>query len=204
MQRGDHHHPPILEGNVKEEESMLGEKASSGIDTEEKYVSAVERVAASIPGALAAELLRRYPSSDYASHRKAFEAIFADKEYVCTARKVLRALSASQNEFIGRFFYTHAYSGGPLAEYGASHGFELLFIFGTLDGAKVSPTAEELVLVKTFQDMWSSFARTGAPPTSWRRYDANKDNHLIFGTAMSESEHLRANQCDYFDGLGPG
>jgi para-nitrobenzyl esterase len=204
MQRGDHHHLPILEGNVKEEESMLGEKASSGIDTEEKYVSAVERVAASIPGALAAELLRRYPSSDYASHRKAFEAIFADKEYVCTARKVLRALSASQNEFIGRFFYTHAYSGGPLAEYGASHGFELLFIFGTLDGAKVSPTAEELVLVKTFQDMWSSFARTGAPPTSWRRYDANKDNHLIFGTAMSESEHLRANQCDYFDGLGPG
>jgi carboxylesterase type B len=102
---------------------------------------------------------------------------------------------------VGRFFYKHIYSSGDFAKFGASHGFELLFLFDTLAAAGVSPTPAEQALVKTFQDLWSGFARTGAVPASWKRYDAQKDNHVIFDTVMSEGDQLHAKFCDFWDTL---
>jgi para-nitrobenzyl esterase len=202
MRRGLHHHVPILQGNVEEEVSWLREDVSNAIRTEEEYVRAVENlVATSIPDGSAPELLRRYPGSDYRSLAKAYNAIVTDREYLCPSRRVLRALSHSQTEFVGRFLYTHPYSSGPLVKYGASHGYELLFIFDTLKGARVYPTGDELALVKTFQDIWSGFARTGAPPAYWTRYDRQRDNHRIFDSKLLEREHLRSQHCDYWDTL---
>jgi len=200
MREGRHHHMPILQGNVDEEMSLLGEAASRDIVTEDDYIQAVKDAARRIPGALADDLLRNYPSSEYASRRQAYNAIFADKDYVCSSRRVLRALSPMQSEFVGRFFYTHGYSDGPYAKYGASHGFELLFIFDTLSGMEFSPTADEVAFVKKFQNMWANFAR-GAVPLTWKRYDANKDNHVIFDAPMSEGDQLRVKQCNYWDTL---
>jgi len=205
MRSGHHHHLPILEGNVQEEMSELGYEASKNIHTEDDYMNAVEEAVrnGSMPGASATDLLRLYPIDEYPSPRQTYNAIFADKNYLCSSRKVLRALSTQQSEFVGRFFYTHVYSDGPYVKFGASHGFELLFIFDTLSGVEFSPTADEAALVKVFQDTWSEFARTGtAPRLSWKRYDANNDNYEIFDTAISEGDHLRTKQCDFWDSLG--
>jgi para-nitrobenzyl esterase len=202
IRRGQHHHVPILQGNVEEEVSLLGEEVSNNIRNEEEYKRAVENlVARSIPDGSAPELLRRYPGNEYRSFAKAYNAIVADREYLCPSRRVLRALSRSQTEFVGRFLYTHTYSGGPLVKYGASHGFELLFIFDTLKGARVYPTGNELALVKTFQDTWSGFAATGTPPAYWTRYDVQRDDHLIVDHTLSERDHLRSQQCDFWDAL---
>ena len=195
MQRGQHHHLPVLEGNVKDEMSVLGMEASAGIISEKDYKTAVEDQF----GDAAADLLRLYPASEYATPGQAYNALTADEDYVCPARRVLKALSASQKEFVGRFFYTHTYTGGPVAQFGASHGFELLFIFDTLSAAEFTPTAAERNLVKTFEDVWSGFAKTGIPPPSWKRYDGDKDNYVVFDTAMSEGDHLHAKQCDLWD-----
>jgi para-nitrobenzyl esterase len=203
MQSGHHNHVPILQGNVEEEVSVLNDELSRNIKTQGDYITAVWELARNLPGASAAdsavELLRLYPISEFPSPRQAFNAIFADKDYICSSRRILRALSASQTEFVGRFFYTHAYTDGPLVKYGASHGFELLFIFETLSAAQFSPTPDEAALVKTFQDTWADFARTGTAPLSWKRYDAHTDNYVIFDTAMSESDHLHTKQCDFWD-----
>ncbi len=180
---------------------VLGEEASKNIKTQEDYVKAVSAAVPNIPGASAVDLLRLYPISEYRSPRQTYNAIFADKDYVCPARRVLTALSAQQTEFVGRFFYTHVYTDGPYVKYGASHGFELFFIFDTLSGVQFSPTADEAALVKTFQDTWSSFARKGTPPVFWKRYDHEKDNYVIFDNAMLERDHLRAKHCDYWDTL---
>jgi carboxylesterase type B len=147
-------------------------------------------------------MLLLYPAGNYPSPRQAYIAMIADEDYLCSSRRVLKALSASQDEFVGRFFYTHTFSGGQLAQFGASHGFELFSIFDTLSAAEDSPTAEELALVKTFQDTWAGFARTGAAPPFWKRYDAQTDNYVIFDIAMSNGDHLRDNQCDEWDSLG--
>ena len=61
----------------------------------------------------------------------------ADREYLCPARRVLRAIGANQTHFVGRFLYSHTFSSGPAVGFGSSHGFELLFIFDSLGGAGV-------------------------------------------------------------------
>lgn len=217
MERGQHHHVPILQGNVKEEMSILGLGACATvvngvtcpttIRTEQDYQRAVEHYASSIKGASASDLLRLYPSSQYESPHKAYDAIRSDREYICPARRVLRAISASQTEFVGRFFYTHTYSSGPHgpppATDGPSHGYELLFVFNSLGGAEVTPSNDEMALMKAFQETWSSFARTGTPPPFWKKYDGQQDNHVIFDRNISEGDHLREEQCKLWDSLPP-
>jgi para-nitrobenzyl esterase len=214
MRRGEHHHVPILQGNVEDERSLLGLNAAKDIKNQRTYKIAVKEAVKKgiFPGVSVEELLKRYPASDYPSFpqawnsfAQAYHQIFTDAIYLGSSREVLRALSANQTEFVGRFFYTHTYSDGPLVAYGASHTFELPFIFDTLSGFGVSPTADEAALVKTFQNTWSHFARTGTAPPWWEKYDAKRDNYVIFDTPMSEGDlpqtkdHLRAKQCDFWD-----
>jgi para-nitrobenzyl esterase len=209
MRAGKHHHVPILLGNVEDERSRPGDPALA-ITDEPSYEKAVQdavRENKLLPNVSASELLVLYPASDY-QHRppdytpfgQAYDMIFADEMFICPAREVLRALSATtQGEFVGRFFYTHVYSNGPYVKYGASHGYEVPYIFGTLRAMDVSPAAPEAALVKTFQDTWSSFARTGTAPQFQEKYDAQRDNYVIFDTAMSKGDHLRTKQCDFWD-----
>jgi para-nitrobenzyl esterase len=208
MHNGNHHHVPILQGNVEEEASMLGEQASMDIKTVDDYKKAVENAVlnGSIPGGSVIHVLGLYPPREYPSPAQAYNAIFADKDFICSSRSVLRELSGNQSEFVGRFFYNHVFSDGPLVKYGASHGFELLFLFDTLSGASFSPTADEVTLVKLFQHKWAEFARTGTAPPSWERYDRDKDNYVILDPTMpEESDHLQpkqglhTKQCDYWD-----
>jgi para-nitrobenzyl esterase len=208
MRLGRHHKVPVLLGNVADEMAQLGQEACRGpvegltcpnkIQDQSAYEDAVKKYAKIIAGTSASELLRLYPSSN-PSLAKAYNAIRADREYICPARRVLDALSANQREFVGRFLYTHVYSDGPMKPFGASHGFELLFIFDTLKGAAFSPTTDELALVKTFQEAWSTFAKTGTPPSFWNGYSAQKDNYAIFDARMSAGEALHADRCKLWD-----
>ena len=210
MLEGKHHHVPILQGNVKEEMSILGLEDSRHITNEKEYKDAVEDAVkvgpdgVSIPGVTATELLGLYPVDDYSSPRHAYNAIRTDRDYICSSRKVLRALSAKQNEFVGRFFYTHRFSDGAERSFGASHGFELLFIFDSLKAPMpppLVPTAGERDLVKFFQRTWSDFARTGMPSPAWKRYDRARDNYVALDAPIprEEGEHLRRKQCDFWD-----
>jgi para-nitrobenzyl esterase len=208
MRRGRHHHVPILQGNVEGERSRVGDTAAHDITDERTYKMAVEKAVHDKkfpPNVSAGELLQLYPASDYSKHplaynsfAQAYNAIVADENYICPSREVLRALSASQTEFIGRFFYTHVYSAGPYVKFGAAHGFEVPFIFDTLSSMEFSPTADEAALVKTFQNTWSSFARTGTAPQFREKYDAQRDNYVIFDTPMSEGNHLHKEQCEFW------
>jgi para-nitrobenzyl esterase len=224
MRSGKHNHVPIIQGNNEEEESEFKDGVSTqinGVSTqigdETTFAKAIsERRFTDFPGASLPDLIDLYrprrddglldPDAD--AFRKAFNAIYADQRYICPSRRVLRALSKSQPEFfVGRFFYTHTYSDNVnFAYYGASHGFELPFIFDTLRGMEFLPTADEADLVKVFQHTWGVFAKTGvptlsAPLPSWKRYDTDEDNYLIFDTKISTDRHLRKMQCDYWDKL---
>jgi hypothetical protein len=65
-----------------------------------------------------------------------------------------------------------------------------------------SPTTDEVALVKRFQNTWANFAR-GNIPLSWKGYDRDKDNYVIFDIAMSQSDGLHTPLCDYWDTLSP-
>lgn len=205
MQNGRHHKVPILLGNVADEMAILGPETCHGpgltcpdkLRTPDEYETAV-KIYAKAANTSASELLSLYPKSDPALP-KLYDAMRTDRDYICPARRVLDALGRNQSEFIGRFFYTHKYSGGPMRDFGASHGFELLFIFNTLKAAAFSPKPEESDLVETFQKAWSTFARTGRPPPFWDPYDVSQDNFVIFNGKMSKGKELHAKRCKLWD-----
>jgi para-nitrobenzyl esterase len=218
MRNGMHNHVPIIQGNNEDEMSEIKDKdpVSGKLELDQTgldFVSAVkEYVADNIRGAslpdVIPDVINLYRAADHdGSFRKAYNAIESDKKYICTSRRVLRALSKSQPEFfVGRFFYTHTYSDGPRRYFGAAHGYELPFIFDTLHTMQFLPTAEEGTLVKVFQDTWAVFAKTGVPTLpsplpSWKRYSPEEDNYLNFNTRISTGDHHSTPQCDYWDKL---
>jgi len=207
IRSGKHHHVPVLIGNVREETSWIYEKDSSGINTEQEYTNKVGMDY----GNTATQLLNLYPSSDYPSPsegynapspRQAYNAISADRWFVCPAQRLVQALSVSQSEFVGRFFYTHVISGPYGVRYGASHGFDLSFVFGTLGYYPVTPTPDELTLKGKFQKTWTDFASLGSPGNFWDRYEPARDNYAAFNTPMSTGTQLRTKQCDFWYPVG--
>jgi para-nitrobenzyl esterase len=205
MRRGEHNRVPIIQGNVQVELPR-----ATDVDTASNLELALNMWYQNI--APNDEILLHYPASEYSS-RNPFQAIFNaiefDHRFFCPSRRILRALSSTQMDFIGRFFYTHALSDGSHVSLGAFHGLEVLFIFNTLASVQTDPTMDEVALVKTFQEAWSTFAKTGSPPAYWKKYDPQKDNYVVFDTVRSDDgglpqkEGLRQKQCDFWDKLLP-
>jgi para-nitrobenzyl esterase len=223
IRQGKHHHVPVLIGNAVEETSWIYFPDSYDIHTEQDYRKRIHQDY----GSIAAQLLRLYPSNDFIelvpdyvevegalrlrpairpSPRKAYNAISADRWFLCPARSLLQALSVSQSEFVGRFLSTHALP-GPIDYLGASHGYDVVTVFGTFgalgDGeentpTRVTPTPDELALTVKFQKTWADFARSGNPGEFWSRYDAAQDNYVMFNKPMSSGTQLRKAQCDYW------
>jgi para-nitrobenzyl esterase len=208
IRNGKHHHVPLLIGNAADETSWIYEKDSKSIVTEQDYFN---KVTTDYGTMMARDLLNLYPSSDYPSPRQgynapsprqAYNAISADHWFVCPTQRLAQAASASQSEFVGRFLYTHVLSGPWGVSYGASHGFDLAFVFGTFGVCPMTtPTPDELTLKDKFQKTWTDFARSGNPGNFWNRYEPAQDNYVIFDTPTSSGTGLRTKQCDYWNSV---
>jgi para-nitrobenzyl esterase len=194
IRHGNHNHMPVLIGSVKEETSMIYEGDSENIHDEHDYEKAINDNYGKI---LAPKLLELYPASDYDSPRQAYNAISADHWFVCPARRLVRAVSDHQSEFVGRFFYTHVFP-KPMEFYGASHGFDTITLFGTFGFYALTPRLDELALRDEFQEVWAKFAKSGHPGNFWSRYQSAHDNHIIFDVPMESGTQLRTKQCDFW------
>jgi para-nitrobenzyl esterase len=194
IRRGEHYHVPVLIGNVAEETSWIYSDDSKDIVTEQDYSNTVKM---KYGDAMLTQLLNLYPASDYQSPRQAYNAISADHWFVCPAQRLVQAVSTSQSEFVGRFLYTHVFSGPP-GFFGASHGYDLLTMFGAFGALPLTPTLDELTLKDKFQKTWADFAKSGNPGSFWNRYDSALDNYAIFNTPMLSDTQLRTKQCEYW------
>jgi para-nitrobenzyl esterase len=207
VRNGKHHHVPLLIGNAVDETSWIYQDDSSRIFTEQEYFNKLKM---DYGETMALELRSLYPPIDYPSPRQgydapsprqAYSAISADHWFVCPAQKLVQAVSASQSEFVGRFLYTHVLSGPLGMSFGASHGFDLAFVFGTFGIYQLTPTLDELTLKDKFQKTWMDFARSGSPGNFWDRYQPARDNYAIFNTPMSSGTGLHTKQCDYWNSV---
>jgi para-nitrobenzyl esterase len=224
IRQGLHYRMPVLIGNAVEEVSRIHYDKSKDLHTEQGYKDKIKQTYGT---AMLHDLLKLYPTSDYLdvipdwvdeqgalrlrvtlqpSPRQAYNAIKADRQFVCPARTVLQelskqALSTGQKEFVGRFLYTHTLLGSETSFYGASHGFDVSFVFGTFGFYGVTPTPDELTLNAKLQKTWADFARSGSPGDFWDRYDPSRDNYVMFNTSMSSGSQLRKRQCDYWDDI---
>lgn len=103
------------------------------------------------------------------------------------------------------YMYQFGYVPGAMRErirYGAGHGSEISFVFGSLNnrwGAATDPTPEEKELARIMNTYWANFAKTGNPngnglPT-WPLYNLQTEEILdveLDGKAVSKPDPRKA------------
>ncbi len=195
---GRHHHMPFAIG-ANADETVLSAPATLDETAYQNLVGAQY-------GAIANAVLAQYPSANYASPRAAYVRLTTDSRFVCPSREIAVHADAGQAEPVYRYFFRYAAS-----QYGAPHGIDVPFVFGTFDailvqGIPYQPTANDLALSAAMQGYWSRFARTGTPggTPAWPVYDAT-DTALVLDNPLVTEAGIRDTDCDfwrpYYDAL---
>jgi len=154
-------------------------------------------------GALGPQVLAQYPAASFPTPRAAYVRVTTDARFVCPSRDIARAAAKVQTEPVYRYFFQY-----PASPFGAIHGIELPFVFGTFDailvnGTPYTPTATELAISAAVQTDWTTFAKTGVPagtPT-WPTYVAQTDPTRTFAAMPGEMDGIRTADCDFWDNL---
>jgi para-nitrobenzyl esterase len=194
MLAGQHNNVPVIIGTNRNEGLIfiLGIPLSSEAD----YQAAVERLFSSF----SAQVLERYPVSDYPSPRAAFDAILTDLAFICPARAASLVLASYQpRTFV--YHFTHSVNTPSFVrDLGAFHGLELAFVFNNF--GLIRPTPEEVSLSETMLTYWTDFARNEDPNSSglplWPAYTLDGDMHLNLDVPISPGSALRKEYCDFW------
>ena len=172
--------------------------AAPAIATEAEYRATVTAQF----GGLAPLVLSRYPASAYPTPRKAFVAVTTDARFVCPSRRFARAAATGGSPKVFRYFFS--YPANRL--YGAIHGAELPFVFGSLASVPgYVPDAAAKALSEAMNASWARFAATGDPNGSglpaWPAYDPVRDSTLDWDTPAIAVDGIRTSSCDFWDSL---
>lgn len=131
------------------------------------------------PGAAAA-----YSSSPL----KPYSAFFRDYIFTCPSRTLLQSARANSS-VASLFLYEFARAPSWSAAWGATHGAELPFTFGTLPANR---TADEVALSLLMRRQWVSFAATGSPDAAWPAWDPSTEAMVVFGPGQGLSVSVPA------------
>ena len=147
------------------------------------------------------ELLRMYPANNDLEAWWARVAMDTDIWFTCPALALAKVASGG-SEPAYAYFFDHSPENSQLSALGASHGFELSFLFGTPDqmGAYTyTPTANGLRVGNDMRTAWTDFAhgRPPAPPEDWPEYNAQAPRWGEFATsASSVVDEINEGRCD--------
>jgi para-nitrobenzyl esterase len=151
---GEQHDVPILVGSNADEASLA--RAAPPDTDPVAYRADIERRF----GARAAEYLRLYPGGSE-------EEVFASILHADADRVVHRAMHLWAREHTGTayaYYFTRIPPDPALQEFGAYHGAELMYAYGTLGAAgDAEYTAADHRLSDQMTDHWVRFATTGDP-----------------------------------------
>jgi para-nitrobenzyl esterase len=194
--RGEQNEVPFVIGANADETGQ----AAPPVATEAEYRALVVAQA----GALAPLVLAQYPVSAFATPRKAYIAVTSDSRFICPSRRFARA-AAKGGSPVFRYFFSYPAS----RLYGAVHGVELPFVFGSLDSVPgYTPDATARALSESMNASWARFAATGDPSgpggVAWPPYDADRDRTFVWDAPASPVDGIRTGACDFWDRLFAG
>jgi para-nitrobenzyl esterase len=137
--------------------------------------------------------LKQYPSSNVT---ESVLAASRDGLYGWTAQR-LAAKQAAIGQPSYLYFFSHSYPSEVPMDLQAFHASEIPFVFGQigpnvqLPGLWPRPpdTPEERALSNSMMDYWTSFARTGVPSATWKKY-ADGESYMELGDKPVPSAHL--------------
>jgi len=194
MAAGRHHAVPFLVGANADETGS----AAPAVANKAAYQTLIHT---QFGTTLGDRILQQYPASRFATPRAAYVRVTTDARFVCPAREIARAADAGQIAPVYRYFFSYA---GP-SPFGAVHGLDVPFVFGTFDavvnaaGQPYVPSATDLAVSATFQSAWTQFARTGEPGTTpaWPAWTPS-DPTLQIDATLTTAEGIRTADCDFW------
>lgn len=198
MSSGTHNKVPIVIGN------NAAETAAAVPPLTEAQVEAIVQATF---GPLADEVLARYPFADYPDATTAYVALTSDVKFVCNARRSARAADAGQDLPVFRYVFAYdGYTTFGTAKAAASHGLELVYLFGNFDAVlagdvEYTPNADDLAMRDQIQAMWTALAATGDPSTAalaWPLYGP-ADPYAGLDVPPAAGAGVRSEQCDFWD-----
>ncbi|MFI5616999.1 carboxylesterase/lipase family protein [Streptomyces sp. NPDC051567] len=175
LEAGRFHRVPVVQGATRDEMRIfVGQTlAAYPIGDGAAYRARLER---SFDPATARAVLARYPVTAYPTPAVAWSALLSDASFICPTLRDGAALA----RHVPTYAYLFGDEGAPnytgLPEppglpYGASHGFELPYLF-----ALAPLSAPQRALADRMAGYWGGFARTGVPAAPgapvWPRHRA--------------------------------
>ncbi len=194
--KGEHNRVPFIVGANADETGS----AAPPVATEAEYRALVVGQA----GALAPLVLAQYPVSAYATPRKAYVAVTSDARFVCPSRRFARAAAGGGSPTF-RYFFSYPAN----RAFGAIHGIEIPFVFGSFDAIPgYTPDAPVRALSEAMNASWARFAATGDPSVpgtaAWPAYDPVRDRTFGWDAPTASFDGIRSAACDFWDSLLAG
>lgn len=162
LERGEFHRVPVVQGSNRDEMRIfLGQTLGTYPIADPTAYRARLRTSF---GASAGRVEAAYPAARYPTPALAFAAVLSDASFVCPQLRDSRALARHVPTYDYRFADRGApdYTGLPDVAglpYGASHGFELPYLFDT----GLTMSAPQRALSERMTDYWARFAAAGDP-----------------------------------------
>jgi para-nitrobenzyl esterase len=151
------------------------------------------------------EVLARFPVTRDAEVKPALARVVGYSAFVSPARRLARALTGL-GDHAYLYSFTRVRTGTPGARFGAFHGAEIPFVFGTLArGARAGsePDDDDRALSQLMMGYWVRFAATGDPngdgAPGWPRYATRTDHALEFGDEVQVRSGVAHDVSDFFD-----
>ncbi len=180
IERGEQHPVPVIVGSTREENG----RGAPNIQTEAQYEALVRALYGPVlPARIVEQLLATYPASDYPTPRAAYVALTSDVRFTCPARGDALALARGSAP-VWRYLYAHVpEQAGPLVRaWGAWHGVELPYLFGTLGLLQLPIGAGDRRVAEAMQRAWTRVAAEDRPE-DWPAYEAGAETVLLLDGA---------------------
>ena len=167
-------------------------------------------------GVEAGRFLSLYPAKTDQEAAGSSYALMRDRTFASPMRRWALQETRVAPVFMYHFARSHPFVEGmgylqqtPATNFGAYHGAEMAYAYGTLDalnrfGKTREWTEEDRKYADAMMGYWTSFAKKGDPNTAglpaWPAYKAEDEQVMIFGTAIKPGELPNKAQLDFFKG----
>lgn len=200
-------HVPLIAGTNADEGTLLGGPPVHNLADLRKF-------AGKTFNSQADAMLAVYPAATDAEAYAAAAHASGDLLFLMGTRSVLRAASKA-NPKTFQYQFTRVNGIGRRIKWGAFHGSEVSYVFGTLPDSVYGTTAgmvgdfsvdadtyngDDAKIAKAMSAAWVRFAKTGDPNgpglASWPAF-GGKESYLEFGDRIAPGAALRKKQLDF-------
>lgn len=199
---------PVLTGFTRDESrfypvlaALLGAPFAEGT-----YAAAV---GTSFPDR-AADILQRYPPTDFPDDATAWSAVYTDATFACPALYAAEQMADSTD--VATYTFQDRTAPPPLPllpgapDPGAAHSTELPYLFDVagqpldIEGNRIPLTLDQQSLTATMLGVWTSFAHGDQAAPRW---DDDRTSLAFTGTGTTTTQAWGTHQCDLWNPSAP-